>query len=93
MADKSRRFALVDNATGKVLNVSLRVSETDPWPAADGQTFVPADDAGGPGDTWDGREFIPAPQQAAVETSEDRLLGKLVQKGTLTAQEVAEIKQ
>jgi len=67
------RRALVETTTGKVLNV-IAIEKGAKWQLPKGCILVNADNAGGTGDTWDGKMFIPAPEPEPTGPSlEDRV--------------------
>ena len=67
------RKALVQKSTGLVLNV-IEIANDAVWTMPEGCSLIDAELAGGPGDTWDGKVFIPAPAPPAPKpTLEERV--------------------
>ena len=83
------RTALVETATGKVVNVIELEPGADWQPPEDHQ--VEAGTTAGIGDTWDGQKFIRPPEPEPEPPSRrDILLDKLKASDVLTAAETAE---
>lgn len=81
------RKAVVDEATGRVVNV---IVADDSWKAPAGHVLLDAVEAQ-PGDTWNGRGFIRAPQIRPVprEVTPRQIRLALDQMGLLDAVETA----
>ena len=67
------RKAIIESATGLVKNVIL-IDDGADWAIPDGCELVDASEAGGPGDTWDGLQFVPAPAVAPVMSEQDQAI-------------------
>lgn len=74
------RKAVVDKKTGLVLNV-IEIEDGANWPVPEGCYLVNATKSGGPGDTWTGRVFTPAPEPEPTPPGLEERIAALEAKG------------
>jgi len=81
------RQALIEITTGRVINV-IELENTSIWRVPVGHMLIESDIAG-PGDTWDGRDFIiPTPPPPDPDVVELRELGGKVGGDIATLSEI-----
>ncbi len=75
------RKALINDSTGFVVNVIEHEDDSD-WTIPNGHSLIDAVGKGGPGDTWNGNNFIKPepgpldPNDVALKVLEDKLRKK-----------------